>query len=381
MSSIAAPAVHLSAETGTGKSPVSSGTAAGIAKGDFRVHLAVVKTTAKFTAPANAESGTAMPAETDEAATAAVLTGNTSLSAAADTMVALPAPTPQGSGAANAKTPKPAKKDIAASSQKTAQAAPASQALTSIATASVSPSALQPSENAPTQTDASVTTTGHNALQPQASIAVATILKTAPDLSVQHIRSHIIAEPPIANMQTTNGAIALLKTATPQPSTKISDITAQLAKALPEPAPKTAGSATLHVALKPETLGTITVKIQNNPSGEANVTITASQPETLETLKKDATSLSQILTNAGVPEAGRLIDFRAESVAAPLAGASLGNDSASMQGNAGQQSSQNGTGFASSSPNAASDIAPSPIPGSARLAIRTGSSGGVNVIA
>jgi hypothetical protein len=103
MSSIAAPAVHLSAETGTGKSPVSSGTAAGIAKGDFRVHLAVVKTTAKFTAPANAESGTAMPAETDEAATAAVLTGNTSLSAAADTMVALPAPTPQGSGAANAK--------------------------------------------------------------------------------------------------------------------------------------------------------------------------------------------------------------------------------------------------------------------------------------
>jgi hypothetical protein len=321
-----------------------------------------------------------MPGETDEAATDPERTAKTSLPPTANAMTVLLAPTPQGSRATNTKTAKAAKKETAAPTQKIAQTAPASAALAAIAAASAPP-APQPSGTAPIQTEAIVMTTGHTASQPHANIAAATISKTAPDLSLQRSSPDIIPQPPAAHAQTTSLAASIHRPSAPQASAKISDITAQLAKALPETAAKSNAGATLHVALKPETLGTITLKIQNDAGGNSNVTITASQPETLATLKKDATSLNQILTNAGVPEAGRQIDFRAEPVAATLAGASLGNDSASMQGNAGQQSSQNGTGFASSSANAASDISPSPVPVPARQAVGTGSGGGVNVIA
>lgn len=139
--------------------------------------------------------------------------------------------------------------------------------------------------------------------------------------------------------------------ASPPTSAKTSDITAQLANALPAGTAKADTGSTLHVSLKPETLGTITVKIAHSAKGDANVTITASQPETLETLKRNVDNLNQILTNAGVPEASRQLDFRSSPVQAAEPGAALGySANSSMQNNSGfQQAPQHGTGFASSS--------------------------------
>lgn len=125
---------------------------------------------------------------------------------------------------------------------------------------------------------------------------------------------------------------------TPRAGTAQPGITPQLAAAFSTPDAK----STLHVALKPETLGSITVKIAHDSAGNANVTITASQPDTLAALKKDADTLGQILAGAGVPEANRQVTFQAAQAAAQPGGAP------SMQGSGFQPSSQNNAGFAGS---------------------------------
>lgn len=158
-------------------------------------------------------------------------------------------------------------------------------------------------------------------------------------------------------------------------SAKSADISRQIAAALPRNALSTPGSPQpLHISLTPENLGTITIKIAQHASGETLVTLTASQPETLAALKEDAQHLHQLLTNAGIPEANRQVDFRTMPVTATqnspgldraggqsgggqsgggqaaggepggglLAGGQLG------QGNGNTQQQQAGTAFASS---------------------------------
>lgn len=137
-----------------------------------------------------------------------------------------------------------------------------------------------------------------------------------------------------------------------------------LSNATPNPA--------LHISLTPETLGTITIKVAQHASGDTTVTLTASQPETLAALKHDAANLNQILTNAGVPEANRQVNFQSMPVVATQTSAGLGNAGGQPaggqpaggqtlgqagQGNPNaQQQQQNGTAFASSTlrPSAAS---------------------------
>ncbi len=106
---------------------------------------------------------------------------------------------------------------------------------------------------------------------------------------------------------------------------KTAAITRQIAAALPRITSANPGNPPLHIALNPETLGTITIKIAQHASGETTVTLTASRPETLAALKQDAQHLDQVLTNAGIPEANRHVNFQTTPVAATQAGSGLGN--------------------------------------------------------
>ena len=136
----------------------------------------------------------------------------------------------------------------------------------------------------------------------------------------------------------------------PQPShgaTKSNEITGQFANALPKGALSAQPRLALHVALSPQHLGTVTVKVTRDLAGSANVTITATQPETLAALKKDEASINQILTTAGLPESGRHLHFQAAPVAAAQSSTELTNNPGSMQGGAGHRDAQrNGTSLA-----------------------------------
>jgi hypothetical protein len=146
---------------------------------------------------------------------------------------------------------------------------------------------------------------------------------------------------------------------------KTADITRQIAEALPRITLTNPGNPpSLHISLTPATLGTITIKIAQHSAGETTVTLTASQPETLAALKQDARHLDQVLTNAGIPEANRQINFQTPPVAATQTSPGLGNSGGQSaggqsaagqpagsqfgQGNANAQQQQPGTAFASS---------------------------------
>jgi hypothetical protein len=182
------------------------------------------------------------------------------------------------------------------------------------------------------------------------------------------------------------------KIASPHQPVQASQITAQLANAMPASVAKTGAPHVLHVSLTPETLGKITVKIEQTRSGDAQVTITATQPETLAAMKKDTEHLNQILTNAGLPEANRQIEFRVAPVEAAPSSASLGDAGAGagslMQGNSGrQQAPQDGTGFAynfakgdSASPLTSASLT-SPVRATGRASNHASASGNLNMIA
>ena len=141
---------------------------------------------------------------------------------------------------------------------------------------------------------------------------------------------------------------------------KTADITRQIAAALPRIALTMQGNPpALHISLTPESLGTITIKIAQHASGETTVTLTASQPETLAALKQDAQHLDQVLTNAGIPEGNRQVNFQTMPVAATQTSPGLGNSGGQPagglpaggqfgQGNGNAQQQQAGMAFASS---------------------------------
>ncbi len=106
---------------------------------------------------------------------------------------------------------------------------------------------------------------------------------------------------------------------------KSAGLTRQIAAALPRSGWTNPGNSPLHISLTPATLGTITIKIAQHASGATTVTLTASQPETLAALKQDARHLDQVLTNAGIPEQDRQVDFQTMPVAATQSSPGLGN--------------------------------------------------------
>jgi hypothetical protein len=131
-------------------------------------------------------------------------------------------------------------------------------------------------------------------------------------------------------------------------NSKTTDITAQLADALTSRSTDAISPLSLHVSLTPQTLGTITLKVSPDKNGDISVILTASQPTTLEILKRDVSRLNDILTNAGISDGNRQIDFQAASVAAPIAASQLGSTGGSLQGGTGgQHEPRHGTGIAS----------------------------------
>lgn len=157
---------------------------------------------------------------------------------------------------------------------------------------------------------------------------------------------------------------------------KSKEISGQIANALTDALPNGVFTAqprlALHVALTPQHLGTVTVKVAHDASGSVNVTVTATQPETLATLKKDIDSINQILTTAGLPESGRHLQFEAAQVVAPQASAALANNPNVAQGGTGHHNGQrNGTGLANNFSQTPIDATPGPTtaPGFARSGV------------
>jgi hypothetical protein len=165
---------------------------------------------------------------------------------------------------------------------------------------------------------------------------------------------------------------------------KAAEIIKQIAAALPATSLAHSPASTgLHISLNPGTLGTITVKISEHASGETTIILSASQPDTLAALKHDAQSLNQVLTNAGIPEANRQIDFKIM----PAAQINTGLDNASGQpastggqsgqGNANGQPQQSGTAFA----NLGSKPTAAPVESRLQQQARSNPRGKVDVIA
>lgn len=255
--------------------------------------------------------------------------------------------------------------------------------------------------------------TGAASPQPAATAEIG-FTKPGPAISTNDAKPHNLAEAPpktagtqpvSQNILTNIASTATTNTGSPAHiQGKTAEITKQIAAALPRGSLTNTGTTpALHISLTPETLGTITVKILQHASGETAITITASQPETLAALKHDAPNLNQILTNAGVAEADRQVNFQMVPVAAAQSSAGLGNAGGQPvggqpvggqpaggqfaggqlaggqagQGNASGQQHQAGTAFATSVPRPATAA-------SATIALQPGSNrarSGVDVIA
>ena len=342
MSKIAAFVIRPPVQSDTGKNPAKSNAAGKSTTSDFSQLL-----------PAKMP-----PRPAAQAATRPSMTVAASASTAAETILSDGTfVKQQGSTATSGKTAKPGRKEPAARTQTSKNAAASSIGLASI----IPPMATQPPETE--------TNPGQNIAAPIISAPIqpphASLAQTLeqPEQALPSTKpvSDPAAQTSPAGLATQTAIAAQHEVATANPSVShgatahATAIPAQLAHALPQATVKTGQNPAIHILLKPETLGTITVKLQHSDTGNTNVTITASQPETLETLKKDVTNLNQLLSNAGVPEAGRQIDFRA----APLAPAqssngfgSAGNSGTPNHSN-GQHAPQTGTGFAHSSTPAA----------------------------
>lgn len=116
--------------------------------------------------------------------------------------------------------------------------------------------------------------------------------------------------------------------ATPSPSTPVlkadapeprpGSPAAQVAQAIVEPvkvmmsSPAQAAAAASHVTtiqITPVELGRVDIRIERLDDGPAKIQLVAERPETLSRLVHDQSQLHQALDQAGVPQAGRLLDF------------------------------------------------------------------------
>jgi flagellar hook-length control protein FliK len=159
----------------------------------------------------------------------------------------------------------------------------------------------------------------------------------------------IVTSPP-----TITSALAIAEpagiTASPSPastpvstsSTTSAPVSDQIAPVLLQIA--TAGGShqiTLH--LTPDSLGHVTIAIDQPKNGPVSVTLSAERPETLALLKHDEAQLSQTLDRAGVPSDNRVVSFHL----APAPATSSNQDSTSQGGSNQANTAQTGFGQAS----------------------------------
>ncbi|MDP9097056.1 MAG: flagellar hook-length control protein FliK, partial [Pseudomonadota bacterium] len=123
---------------------------------------------------------------------------------------------------------------------------------------------------------------------------------------------------------------------------------AQLAQAVAEPvkvalaaAPQPGAPRILTIHLTPSDLGRVEIRIERPTNGPAKVELAVERPETLQRLLHDQPQLQQALDQAGIPAAGRTIQFSLsnENGSAPSPGnPTLSGDPGSNNG--GQRSQQ-----------------------------------------
>jgi hypothetical protein len=205
--------------------------------------------------------------------------------------------------------------------------------------------------------------------QPATAVTVA-VSADLPSISVDHLllTRHVDAapdakKPSLASDTTVSQSNSLTTPATDVTTAKnpviitsepakASHITTQIASALMSVSGvKMEAKLPLYVSLAPQHLGNITIKIEHHSSGSSNITIAASQLETLEALKQDVHGLNQLLTNAGLPSVDRQVEFRPMAVTATQISAGLDNpaENARQEYSGGQNPRQTGTDFANSS--------------------------------
>ena len=92
--------------------------------------------------------------------------------------------------------------------------------------------------------------------------------------------------------------------------------TPQVAPALISLATRTDGSSEMTVSLNPRDLGQVEVHLVRGHDGTTTVSITASNPETLQELSQNVHHLHAALDMANIPSDGRTMNFGTASVAA-----------------------------------------------------------------
>ena len=143
---------------------------------------------------------------------------------------------------------------------------------------------------------------------------------------------------------------------TSDPTSKPPDAVTQIAPALLHLAKAADGQSQVTLQLHPADLGMVQIRIERAASGMARVEISADSKETLQILQRDQPQLHRTLDEAGVPMAGRTIEFHtAPPASAPIpsngaqaAGGSAGQgsapDPAFGNGQSGQPNARRGAG-------------------------------------
>ena len=158
----------------------------------------------------------------------------------------------------------------------------------------------------------------------------------------------------VTPLQTITSALAIAEpagiTASPSPaSTPVSatgttsaPVSDQIAPVLLQIATSN-GSHQITLHLTPDSLGHVTIAIDQPKNGPVSVTLSAERPETLALLKHDEAQLSQTLDRAGVPSDNRVVSFHL----APAPATSSNPDSTSQGGSNQGNNAQTGFGQAS----------------------------------
>ncbi|MGI4802206.1 MAG: flagellar hook-length control protein FliK [Janthinobacterium lividum] len=107
------------------------------------------------------------------------------------------------------------------------------------------------------------------------------------------------------------------------------------------PAQAAAASHVTTIQITPVELGRVDIRIERPTDGPATIQLVAERPETLSRLIHDQSQLQQALDQAGVPQAGRVLDFSLAPPPPPDPGATSsfagGNTNGGSFSNNGQQ--------------------------------------------
>jgi hypothetical protein len=108
-------------------------------------------------------------------------------------------------------------------------------------------------------------------------------------------------------------------TTAPAHPTSTATPAAQITPALVTLARTADGSQQMTVRLHPAELGMVQIRIERAASGVTQIDITSDEPETLRALQRDQPALHRTLDDAGIPAAGRTVNFHTVQPAAPSA--------------------------------------------------------------